>query len=186
MFKSVIIENREHFTTHGFHMNCKGKFWIINKWTYIILSTLSRLQTTPATPLPWIKENENSLVEHVNKNDSIIEERNILKEDETRKYRILKLKKPGDQKVSLLKNEEYHSAMYLKVFTEDNEEEIDLIDLFGSSQSVTSDQDNNLVKDKVNLNYFELEKLMGPAKKQTKKKLQSLMRRMKKLRTKQN
>jgi hypothetical protein len=65
-------ENREHFTTHDFYMNFKGKFWVINKWTSIILSTLSRLQTTPVIPIPWINENENSHVEHVNKNDSVI------------------------------------------------------------------------------------------------------------------
>ncbi|MDR2829932.1 MAG: hypothetical protein LBB45_02670 [Methanobrevibacter sp.] len=99
-----ISKNREHFTTHGFHMNFKGKFWIINKWTSVILPTLSRLQTTPAIPLPWMKENENNQIDHVNKNDSATEKSNILKEDETRKYKSLKLKKAGDLKINPLKN----------------------------------------------------------------------------------
>jgi hypothetical protein len=52
-----ISENREHFTTHGLHMNFKGKLWITNEWASIILSILSILQTFLIIPLPWIKEN---------------------------------------------------------------------------------------------------------------------------------
>jgi hypothetical protein len=88
-----ISENREHFTTHGLHMNFKGKLWITNKWASIILSILSRLQTFLATPLPWIKEtgisHRNNV--NVNENDPTIEERNISKEDESKEYRILEL-----------------------------------------------------------------------------------------------
>jgi hypothetical protein len=60
------------------------------------------------------------------------------------------LKKPGDRSEDkLAKNEECHSSTDLKVLHEDNEEKIELIDLTGSSQSMTSDQDKNSVKDKV-------------------------------------
>lgn len=114
--------NREHFTTHGFHMNSKGKLWITNKWVSIILSILSRLQIMPATPLPWIKGSDNSYVEHENKKESEVEGRNTPKEEEIVNYRVLKLKKTSDQRKSLPKEEIHYSASDLKVLNEDNRE----------------------------------------------------------------
>lgn len=149
--------NREHFTTHGFHMNSKGKLWITNKWVSIILSILSRLQIMPATPLPWIKGSDNSYVEHENKKESEVEGRNTPKEEEIVNYRVLKLKKTSDQRKSLSKEEIYYSASDLKVLNEDNEEVKDINESIGLSLLETSDQGNSLAKEKENFSVSELE-----------------------------
>ena len=42
--------NRVHYTTHGFHMNAKGKQWLANLWASII-KTLPVSSQTSAIPV---------------------------------------------------------------------------------------------------------------------------------------
>ena len=44
--------NRDHFTTHGLHMNTRGKDWITNTWASIIKTLQTNSRTTPIIPLP--------------------------------------------------------------------------------------------------------------------------------------
>ena len=44
--------NRDHFTTHGFHMNTHGKNWIANTWASIIKTLRCSSLLTPIIPLP--------------------------------------------------------------------------------------------------------------------------------------
>jgi hypothetical protein len=60
-------KNRENFTTHGLHMNWKGKTWLVNKWTSLILAMVARIQNKVATPLPWT-EGKDNVVDLVIKN----------------------------------------------------------------------------------------------------------------------
>jgi hypothetical protein len=43
---------RDHFTTHGLHMNTRGKDWITNTWASIIKTLQTNSRTTPIIPLP--------------------------------------------------------------------------------------------------------------------------------------
>ncbi|PNF37075.1 hypothetical protein B7P43_G08093 [Cryptotermes secundus] len=149
-----ISENREHFTSHGLHMNFKGKLWITNKWASSILLILSRLQTSPATPLPWIKETENGHMEYEKKNESV-------------------MKKPRDQNVSLSKKEAYCSVPDSKVLSEDNEELIDLIEIVGSPPVRIREQDKNSDMDEDNSKCVEPESIYGPSEKMDEDNLNS-------------
>jgi len=44
--------NHDHYTTHGFHMNARGKHWIANTWASIIKSLRSSSLSSPIIPLP--------------------------------------------------------------------------------------------------------------------------------------
>jgi len=44
--------NRDHHTTHGFHMNAQGKHWIANTWASIIKTLRSSSLSSPIIPLP--------------------------------------------------------------------------------------------------------------------------------------
>jgi len=44
--------NRDHYTTHGFHMNARGKHWIANTWASIIKTLRSSSLSSPIIPLP--------------------------------------------------------------------------------------------------------------------------------------
>ena len=52
--------NREHFTSHGLHLNSQGKNWIIDKWVCIILTIISNSRVMSATALPWLKMSDDS------------------------------------------------------------------------------------------------------------------------------
>jgi hypothetical protein len=43
---------RDHFTTHGLHMNSQGKNWITNTWASIIKSLRLSSPSIPIVPLP--------------------------------------------------------------------------------------------------------------------------------------
>ena len=52
--------NRDHFTSHGLHLNSQGKNWIIHKWVSIILTIISNSRVVSATLLPWLKMSDDS------------------------------------------------------------------------------------------------------------------------------
>jgi hypothetical protein len=156
----------ETVTKHCIYLNIKmtqhmRQLPFTNKWASIILSILSRLQSMPATPLPWIKGSDNSYVEHEHKKESAIEGRNTPKEEEIVNYRVLKLRKTSDQRKGLPKEEIHYSASDLKVLNEDNKEVKDINESIGLSLLGTSDQGNSLAKDKENFSVSELEVTYG-------------------------
>jgi hypothetical protein len=51
---------------HGLHMNLKGKTWLINRWTSMVLSLVTRTQNKMAIPLQWTERDEGSMEEPVN------------------------------------------------------------------------------------------------------------------------
>ncbi len=52
--------NRDHFTSHGLHLNSQGKNWIIGKWVPIILTIISNCRVVSAATLPWLKMSDDS------------------------------------------------------------------------------------------------------------------------------
>ena len=52
--------NRDHFTSHGLHLNSQEKNWIIDKWVSIILTIISDSRVVSAAPLPWLKMSDDS------------------------------------------------------------------------------------------------------------------------------
>jgi hypothetical protein len=44
--------NRDHCTTHGFHMNARGKHWITNSWDSFIKTLRFSSPSKPIIPLP--------------------------------------------------------------------------------------------------------------------------------------
>jgi hypothetical protein len=44
--------NRDHFSTHGFHMNTRGKNWMTNTWASVIKTLRFSSLSTPIIPLP--------------------------------------------------------------------------------------------------------------------------------------
>jgi hypothetical protein len=49
--------NRDLFTTHGMHMNARGKNWLADNWASIIKSLCSTSPTTTAIPLADLSKN---------------------------------------------------------------------------------------------------------------------------------
>jgi hypothetical protein len=88
-----LSDNREHFISHGLHMNPKGKRGITNKW--------ARNHPLSFTPLPWIEVIDKGLVEHAKCKDSMMDRSELIEEDETVECTFLKLRKLSDQKSSL-------------------------------------------------------------------------------------
>jgi len=72
--------NRDHFTSHGLHLNSQGKNWIINKWSSIITPIISKSRVISVTPLPWMKKNNNSYDEHEHRKEVVTEGMNMPKE----------------------------------------------------------------------------------------------------------
>jgi hypothetical protein len=84
-FKHVKIcnlsDNREHFTSHGFHMNPKGKFDIANKWASCIEDKLVRNHPLPITPLPWIEAKNSGIGEFKKCKDLMMSGDELMNED---------------------------------------------------------------------------------------------------------
>jgi hypothetical protein len=99
-----LSEDREHFTTHGLHMNPKGKRGITNKWASLISTILSRNHSVSVTSPPWSEVNDKGLVEHPNCKDSMMDRIELIEEGETVECRFPKLRKLSDQKSSLSKD----------------------------------------------------------------------------------
>jgi hypothetical protein len=59
-------------------MNLKGKTWLINKWTSVVLSMVTRTQNKVAIPFPWTEGDEDSVEELENKNISSSEGTELL------------------------------------------------------------------------------------------------------------
>jgi len=47
--------NREHFTSHGLHLNSREKNWIVNKWASIIKPIISKFTVISVTPSLGLK-----------------------------------------------------------------------------------------------------------------------------------
>jgi hypothetical protein len=47
--------NRDHFTSHGLHLNSQGKNWIVNKWASIITPIISKSTVISVTPSLGLK-----------------------------------------------------------------------------------------------------------------------------------
>jgi hypothetical protein len=152
-----LSDNREHFTTHGFHMNAKGKFGITNKWASFIHSIFARNQPLPVTPLPWIKVKDSGLAEYAKSKDSMMNGSELLEEDETVECTVLKLRNASDQNPSLSNVGVDLSAPEIEMLDEDNGEKTDQNELIGSSSSVTDERDKCLEVDKDNFRYCEPE-----------------------------
>jgi hypothetical protein len=62
-YSSAVCLKTENFTTHGLHVNLKGKTWLTNKWTSMILAMVTRTQNKVAIPLPWTDGEEDNGVD---------------------------------------------------------------------------------------------------------------------------
>jgi hypothetical protein len=78
-------------------------------------------------------------------------------EDEIVKCRVLKFRKPSDQKVSLSNDRIELSDPELEMLDEDNGKKIDLNKLIGSTSSVTDERDKSFIVDKDHFRYGESE-----------------------------
>jgi hypothetical protein len=58
-----LSDNREHFTSHSFHMNPKGKFYIPINWASCIMVNLVRNHPMLVTLLPWMETKNSGLGE---------------------------------------------------------------------------------------------------------------------------
>ena len=58
--------NCDHYTTHGFHMNARGKHWITNTWASIIKTLNASSSSTPIIPLPGKNKSLENLVSPTN------------------------------------------------------------------------------------------------------------------------
>ena len=72
--------NRDHFTSHGLHLNSQGKNWIINKWVSIITPIISKSTVTSTTPLPWMEKSDNSYDEQEYRKELVTKGTNMTKE----------------------------------------------------------------------------------------------------------
>jgi hypothetical protein len=50
-----LSDNREHFTSHGLHINPKEKHGITNKWASFISTIFARNHPLSVIPSPWIE-----------------------------------------------------------------------------------------------------------------------------------
>jgi hypothetical protein len=115
--------NRDHFTSHGLHLNSQGKNWIINKWASIITPIISKSRVISVTPLPWMKKSDNSYDEHEHWKELVTEGMNMPKEKVFMNQSASKLKKTSEHRNSLSKEEIFYSATELEVGREYREEE---------------------------------------------------------------
>jgi hypothetical protein len=113
-----LSDNREHFTSHGFHMIPKGKHEITKKWASFIVTNLVRNHPLLIIPLPWTETKNCGLVEFAKCNDLMMDRGEFMQEDENVECRVLKLRMI-DQKVSLLNNGVKHNVLELQMFDED-------------------------------------------------------------------
>jgi len=98
--------NRDHFTSHGLHLNSQGKNSIINKWVSIITSIISKSRIISVNPLPWMEKSDNN-------NDDDREHRNEL---------VTEGKNMPKKKYSLSQEEIFFSAPELGVGSQYREE----------------------------------------------------------------
>jgi hypothetical protein len=115
--------NRDHFTSHGLHLNSQGKNWIINKWASIITPIISKSGVISVTPLPLMKKSDNSYDEHENRKALVTEGMNMPKGKVFMNHSASKLKKTSDHRNSLSKEEISYSAPELEIGREYREEE---------------------------------------------------------------
>jgi hypothetical protein len=67
--------NRDHFTSHGLHLNSQGKKWIANKWASIITPIISKSRVISVT-LSLGRKSDNSYDEHEHRKKLVTEEMN--------------------------------------------------------------------------------------------------------------
>jgi len=103
--------NRDHFTSHGLHLNSQGKNWIINKRASIISKSI----VVSVTPLPWMKKSDNSYDQHEHRKELVTEGINMPKEKVFKNQSASKLKKTSDQRNSLSKEEISYSTPEMEV-----------------------------------------------------------------------
>jgi len=70
--------SRDHFTSHGLHLNSQGKNWIINKWVSIITPIISKPRIS-VTLLPWMEKSDNNYDDQEHRNEFIAEGLNMQK-----------------------------------------------------------------------------------------------------------
>jgi hypothetical protein len=101
-----VSASRDHFTSHGLHLNSQGKKWIVNKWASIINLILSKSRVISVTTLPWMEKSDNSYDEQKHRKELVSEGLNMPKDNH-----------------SPSKEETFHSAPEVEVVSECSEEE---------------------------------------------------------------
>jgi len=72
--------NRDHFTSHGLHLNSQRKNLTINKWVSIITSIISKSRIIYVIPLPWVEKSDNNNDDdQEHRNEFVTEGKNIQK-----------------------------------------------------------------------------------------------------------
>jgi hypothetical protein len=97
------------------------------------------------------------LVEYLKCKELMKDGSELMDEDEIVKCRVLKLRKPSDQKVNLSNDRVEFSEPELEMFDEDNGKKIALNKLIGSTSSVTDERDKSFIVDRDNFRYGESE-----------------------------
>ena len=115
--------NRDHFTSHGLHLNSQGKNWMTNKWVSIITPIISKSRVISTTPLPWTEKSDNSYDEQKHRKELVIEGTNMTKVN-----------------YNLSKEEIFSIASELEVDSEYSEEEEVLKETPGTPILKTSEQ----------------------------------------------
>ena len=139
--------NRDHFTSHDLHLNSQGKNWIINKQASIITSIISKSRAISVTPLPWLKKSNKSYDDHKHRKELVTEGINMPKEKVFKNQSAWKLKKTGDQRNSLSKEEIFYNVPELEVGREYRQEEGIIKETPGSPTSKTNEQCKRLVEE---------------------------------------
>ena len=105
----LMNSNRDYFTTHGLHMNARGKNWLADTWASIIKSLWSTSPPTTAIPLPDQSinpSNGNDVTNNLSHTDPAIfqvRDLNLTSNNSTNgNQRTARLKKPVDKKDDFL------------------------------------------------------------------------------------
>jgi hypothetical protein len=133
-------KNRENFTTQGLHMNLKGKTWLINNWTSLILAMVTRTQNKVAIPLPWMDGEEGNVVDSVNKNILSAKISKLSTKVEARNHRELKAKVVMRQNSNQVNEDSEKTDLEQQNFNKDSVVKKALNEAPCSSSSETSDQ----------------------------------------------
>ena len=110
--------NRDHFTSHGLHLNSQGKNWMTNKWVSIITTIISKSRAISATPLPRMEKSDDNYEEQECRKELVTEGMKMTKEKHS-----LEGMNMTKEKHSLSREEIFSSAPELEVGCEYSEEE---------------------------------------------------------------